>query len=208
MATAVKKTAPKKAAPKKAAAKSPVAKKPALKKPAAKKAYRPRRAGGRLTGTPVKHTCGHTQRHALGRIKWTKEREATRLAGTPCTACWSEGVAEHTEGFCGVSEMPELEGTPRQISWARTIRAEVVARVMTECNVLERQRKDRGLESVEEKILGTVLTPALKKVSAKWWIETGRTIEDPFVTFPKKKDREVLAAIREESTRELVSCPF
>lgn len=136
----------------------------------------PRRRFGRKPGRPgvggveVAHSCGHMERHALPRISWKREREASYLATRPCTACWSLSQAEEAEAGVGFP-LEDLKGTPRQVSWARTLRVQVIAHFNAKAQALDRLMQERGQALASEEYLAIVMPPVLDELRAKFWIE-------------------------------------
>jgi len=82
----------------------------------------------------ITHSCGHEERHALyGRAsdrKWLEKTLSERLCGD----CYEADVAAKREAAAAQAEadarevgLPELVGTPKQVTWALQLRAEFMA---------------------------------------------------------------------------------
>jgi hypothetical protein len=177
-------------------------------KPKAKKSH-PRRASSlgkaHRGGTTVLHTCGHKESHAFTGPKWKKEKDAEWQKGQDCTACWSLKKAEEQEILCDVQGLPELDGTLRQVSWARSLRAAIITKVKMEAWRMDQERKLKGLESAMERYLALILPPLLAQTNAVWWIDNRDVdILELALDFKTQDDLEEL---RREAA-EILICPF
>jgi len=191
------------------AAKAKVKVRPAAKARPKAKASRPRRGSGlggaRRGGTTVLHTCGHKEAHPFTGPKWKKAKDAEWQKGQVCTACWSLAQAEEQEALCGVRELPELDGAPRQVSWARSLRAAAVAKVKMEAWRMDQERRLKGLEPATERYLAIVLPPLLAKTDASWWIDGRET--DPLEQILDFQAQDDLEDLLQEAEKAIV-CPF
>jgi len=160
---------------------------------------------GRARGTTVLHTCGHKEKHAFSGPKWKKEKDALWQKGQACTACWSLEKAEEQEALCDVAGLPELEGATRQVSWARSLRAAVIAQVKLEAWRLDQERRRKGLAPAAERYLALVLPPVLARTDAGWWIDNREA--DPLALILDFQTQDDLEALRQEAAQ-AVDCPF
>ncbi|GEM_PF-4140797 len=178
-------------------------------KPRAKaKPARPRRpstVGTRKRGTSVKHTCGHKEPHALTGPAWKKAKDIAWQKTQLCTSCWSLAKAEEQEALCGIPDLPDLEGAARQVSWARSLRAEVLAKVKVEAWRMDQERKLKGLEPATDRYLGRVLPLLLARTEASWWIDNR---ESDYLELALDFDtQDALEALRQEASKAII-CPF
>lgn len=83
----------------------------------------------------IKHSCGHEQTHeSYEMFAADIERQATRLARQKCKTCYSASkkaaeesqVAVDVTAITGLA-LAGLEGSPRQVAWAETIRVKRIA---------------------------------------------------------------------------------
>jgi hypothetical protein len=193
--------------------KSPKPRKP--RKPLARKPFkasaRPRKASGGLKARPrggksITHLCGHKQVHVITGPAWKKEREQERLAARVCTNCWAEERAQELEALFDLTQWPELEGTPAQVLWARSIRAEVLLKFQTEAAVLDRERREVSLKPASDRYMAIVAAALFKELRAKWWIDEH---EAPgfFRALFTAGDEDTLHALRAEVLA-VPPCPF
>jgi len=175
----------------------------------AARAARPRRAAGpglgRRRGTTVLHSCGHKEGHTFTGPKWKKARDAEWQKSQACTACWSLSQAEEQEANCAVPDLPGLDGAPRQVSWARSLRAAVLARVKLEAWRMDQERSRKGLEPATGRYLALVLPPLLARTDAAWWIDHREA--DPLELVLDFQAQDGLEELRLEAERAVV-CPF
>ena len=137
--------------------------------------------------------------------KWKKAKDAEWQKGQVCTACWSLQKAEEQEAICDVQDLPELEGAARQVSWARSLRAAVIARVKMEAWRMDQARRLKSLEPAAERYLALVLPLLLAKTGADWWIDNRET--DPLDLVLDFKAQDDLEELRQEAEKAIV-CPF
>jgi len=183
----------------KAPAKPKPRKAPVKRKPAPRpKARAWRSSGGRRRrgGTTIEHTCGHSQEHHFPGAKWKAERMKTEEAARECTACWSEKQAADLEMLAEIEDLPPMKGTPRQIQWARSIRAKGIIKLRTEASQVDRARRDKALPPAGEEFLSKALSTLLKHSSAKWWIDSRDTNPLELLDFDAQDH---LEAIRQEA---------
>lgn len=187
----------------KAGFKSRVKAKPKAKKP------RPLRSSGpgkaRRGGTTVLHICGHKESHPFTGPAWKKEKDAEWQKGQECTRCWSLKKADEQEALCDVPGLPELEGADRQVSWARSLRAEVIGKVKMDAWRMDQARRPKGLEPAAERYLALVLPRLFAKTDASWWIDNREAdLLDLALDFKTQDDLEEL---RQEAAK-AIDCPF
>lgn len=107
----------------------------------------------------IKHSCGHEQAHDIvGIFAVDYDRQAARLARQKCKPCYV-GAKRATEqakatldtAIVGDLALVELQGSPKQVAWAETIRVKRIAALHhTGCEAVTR------LAGITE---------------AKWWID-------------------------------------
>ena len=108
---------------------------------------------------PVKHRCGHEQRHSVYRTFAAEaDREVEKLAKRVCTPCWrakkmavEDQVVKADEIASDPVPLAALIGSVKQVEWAKTIRATRIASL-----------RRAGRHDVAR--LATVS-------EAKWWID-------------------------------------
>ena len=196
---------------KSARAKVPKARKPLARKALSRKppkaAGRKRPAGlGRKGGKAITHLCGHKQVHAITGPAWKKDRELERLKTRVCTDCWAGERARELEGLLDLASLPELEGTPAQVLWARSIRAEALLAHQTQAAVLDRQRREACLSPASDRYMAIVAPALLQETRAKWWIDEH---EAPgfHLALLSFGDQDALQALRLEAVL-VPPCPF
>jgi hypothetical protein len=125
------------------------------------------------TQWPVFHVCGHRQEHDLTKIT-PKDREsrARWLATRVCTKCWKSLTSEPAAGpgaapaaadtWTQVRPLTLLEGPPKQVTWATSIRATMITR-------LWENRAKTGMDPDE--FVRRVEGPAKRTVAARFWID-------------------------------------
>ena len=103
----------------------------------------------------IKHICGHTSTKNI-----SDDNSAEWYASRPCWECVKAEATAKAKSEAEAKGLPALAGSPKQIAWAETIRAEII-------------------EDLERSIAGAVLSDAGKEAiamlrgvaGAKWWID-------------------------------------
>jgi len=157
-------------------------------------------------GKTIEHLCGHKQVHVLTGPAWKKDRTAEHEASRICTACWAEERAKELESFFDLTEWPVLEGTIAQVLWARSLRATALLAYQGEAAVVDRERRDAGLEPASNRYMAIVAAAMFKETRAKWWIDSheAKDFHRDLLTFG---DLDALKGIQEEA-RLIPVCPF
>jgi hypothetical protein len=113
----------------------------------------------------ITHSCGHEQEHYIIReYAADYDRQAARLSRGKCDACRAPAaalVASQTRTAILEVGLASLEGSPKQIAWAETIRAKRLS-------VLSRSDS------------GTVMIVA-RVTDAKWWIDRRSDPDDVLI---------------------------
>lgn len=124
----------------------------------------------------VTHACGHRTVHNLFGPYNSRQQRISELESRLCPDCWEAKrkeahAKENTAAAAKAAEagLPALEGTPKQVAWAESIRVKAIAQV-------------------EELIAATATTPERQaqvapllarlkaQTKAAWWIDN-RTLQ-------------------------------
>lgn len=74
----------------------------------------------------VTHSCGHTETHQLfGKVK-DREWRISKMEGELCTACFRAKQEAEAKELEAELELPELEGSEKQVKWATSIRGNLI----------------------------------------------------------------------------------
>ncbi|MFD7861507.1 hypothetical protein [Streptomyces sp. NPDC059783] len=161
----------------------------------------------------ITHECGHTGDVELFGKRSERDRRAEWLAGIPCDSCLREEEdRERAEASARNAEanraagLPELSGSPKQVAWAETLRANVLAALDEErdrySKALQRAA-DRGRDATRvEKRLARVATArgAVASItSARWFIDNRSARVDGLVR--RAASGELRAPTAEEQVR-------
>lgn len=131
----------------------------------------------------IKHICGHTQVHQIYGTNSHGERDNKQawLATQICYDCYkaqqqAERDAKNTESAKANAEanLPTLTGTPKQIAWAETIRAEKIKKLNEILAKIEAFKAKRALTEVELELDNKVqafATAYKNEDSAARWID-------------------------------------
>lgn len=151
----------------------------------------------------VLHHCGHTEEHDItGKVR-DREYQAKKLGENrtcrPCFLAEAEAKSIAAAEANANAGLPALAGSPKQVPWAESIRAEWQTKVD---QWLEREVKE-GIRQgcTEEEVAGfrssieTAKAEALRETTkAREWIDSGRggmAVRDILGPYVKKQGYEV-----------------
>jgi hypothetical protein len=112
----------------------------------------------------ITRACRHTETHQLYGPGADREKRAEWLKSTPCTDCYRKEQAERAAEQ--TSNLPELTGTDKQIQWATTIRAQIVAQIESiVARIADNPDADGAAETLDDARI------ILKQSKASYWID-------------------------------------
>lgn len=79
----------------------------------------------------VTHICGHEREYQIYGKHTERDRKIAWLAGQECPACRRKAVEEAAKEATKGMELPELEGSEKQVKWANTIRGQFINAIRT-----------------------------------------------------------------------------
>ena len=155
----------------------------------------------------IKGTCGHEWREQLYGHQSERERRIEWLSGRECPDCYKARLArERAEEsakaatVAQASGLPGLVGSPKQIAWAETIRAEKIAEVARIEAVIDSADRD---PATPIEVQGAAAFEQMRaryqfETSAKWWIDTrDQSVRDQVVALVRAAQAVVPTAIAE-----------
>lgn len=134
----------------------------------------------------ITHRCGHEQTHQIygSNSKGQRDRKEEWLASKDCTPCWQaeqdKARAERQKAYAAENaaaaeankSLPALQGSPKQIAWAETIRKTALEKMR---EIAQKCRpEDAPTEAARQAChkLTDLIEQAENNTSAAWWIET------------------------------------
>ena len=128
----------------------------------------------------VDHTCGHTVTHQLYGPGKDRDRKLAWLETVSCPDCRRTIVEAEREALNGAAAqsnqeagLPELTGTPKQVAWAESIRAELLKTAEAYAATCQ-AAPGNGDEALRVRLLGYVrdgLAELRSHAEAAWWID-------------------------------------
>jgi len=131
----------------------------------------------------VTYSCGHSESIQLYGKHTDRESRIKYLEGTLCPACYLKKIQEETEKTTKEFEMPELTGTPKQIQWAKTIRADTITSLSEKRNYYVNEGGFSRFDEVMAYLISNYK-------DAHWWIDS-RTVSN----------NEILSVVTESMNR-------
>lgn len=117
----------------------------------------------------VTRDCGHEEQFNLVGQESDRKRKLEWLKGQPCAAC------ENAAAKASSSDLPQLEGSEKQVSWAMSIRAEFKAAFSELVASIEEKQPQRADEAK------AAVASIMAESSAKFWIDNrGAVTRDLF----------------------------
>ena len=114
----------------------------------------------------IKHSCGHVETVNIcgTNVHGERDRKIAWLESIPCRECEGAAKAEQARE----DGLPELVGSPKQVSWAIDIRKDALAKIdgFEQGNPWAESRKDDVAA-----IFGEMRKQIISETSAKWFID-------------------------------------
>jgi hypothetical protein len=113
----------------------------------------------------VKRSCGHTEQIKTFGTPREQRYQLARALNTPCSRCKPEKRSEVKKP----SDLPDLVGSPAQITWAEKIRQKVSREIKKEIKALSQIAK----ETKDPRVSGSImrLRRIMDETSARRWID-------------------------------------
>lgn len=116
----------------------------------------------------IHHSCGHTaERQIYGTdVNGERQRQAEKLGRGPCPDCRRRQYDEDNQAAAEAAEAagwPALTGTPKQISWAQSLRARAVDHLSSQVRMAYAWTGDMVA------LAATLLVHG--HTAASWWID-------------------------------------
>ena len=125
----------------------------------------------------ITRSCGHKERVHIGGSARDKVGQAVYLASRRCWACESQARHPATDELETLQGWPILQGGPKQIALAATIRTEIMASVGSDLARLWTQtlppEATEGMLARYEAAAAGMRWMLLSNTSARWWIQAG-----------------------------------
>lgn len=140
----------------------------------------------------ITHTCGHDHEYQLYGKHTERDRKIAWLEGQDCPACKRAAEEEAAKAATEGMELPELEGSVKQVAWANTIRAQFI----------EEARENEAITDVSKAI--AVLTA---ETSAKEFIDWRNASVVDFLMYLCEKQHEAKKAVEKALESVEVTAP-
>lgn len=140
----------------------------------------------------VTHTCGHQHEYQLYGKHTERDRKIAWLEGQDCPACKRAAEEEAAKAATEGMELPELEGSVKQVAWANTIRAQFI----------EEARENKAITDVSKAI--AVLTA---ETSAKEFIDWRNSSVVDFLMYLCEKQHKAKKAVEKALESVEVTAP-
>lgn len=125
--------------------------------------------GGAEMKKEITYSCGHTGVvEVFGGVKAQEKKIRWYETEGLCPECYKKHLGEELATFEQEHKLPDLEGTERQVKWARDIRREVISTF--DGNEKKTIRPAMG-DAFADYFDAFELEYCGKLTSAKWWIE-------------------------------------
>jgi hypothetical protein len=128
--------------------------------------------------TVITRVCGHEETVAIYGSYKDRERRLEYEATKLCAACYrahksAEADAAKAEVADVISRLglPELQGTPKQITWATDIRANRVRQLLEEARAIGKTAAE-FVAACQSTVRGAYVRRALSEASAAAWIDS------------------------------------
>jgi len=141
-----------------------------------------------VTAHLVVHVCGHDAEHELRGPLHSRRWQAGKRAEQPCPTCWRAGRnAADAQNVALANERgwPALDGSPRQVAWATTIRGDLVDELPCRMVELVQAGEHRGkVFPAQQDALVLARNICLEQTSAAWWIRGKGNLGEALLAVP------------------------
>ena len=135
--------------------------------------------------TKITLSCGHVEKHRLHGSPRNQEALEREISARKCASCLqaeqqAERAARNAESAArnAAAGLPALQGTPKQIAWAETIRAEARRRFAElDVSALDYEfwaDETPQIRARAEALIREDIEATMNRTKAAWWIEVGR----------------------------------
>nr|DAV68673.1 MAG TPA: hypothetical protein [Caudoviricetes sp.] len=140
----------------------------------------------------ITYSCGHEGTiEAFGKAEERERKIKYFEEYGLCPDCYKEGKKGEEKAFAEKYELPELQGSEKQISWAESIRKEKIEAFEKEKPAI---RKGAGDDFAE--FLNEFADKYYKNNSASWWID-----HREWRTFKKELLKEAVTTFKAQDAR-------
>lgn len=131
----------------------------------------------------ITHSCGHQAEHQIAGKESERPARAQWLRERVCYACYkaaqiAQERAEAAIACEAITDLPlvALKGSPKQVSWAETIRAKAIADVRAQMTAFRDKQIAQGAlagEAIDARnaLIERTLAKLAKIEQASWWID-------------------------------------
>ena len=126
----------------------------------------------------IKMVCGHIETHQIFGKMDSRPGQVRATAQSECADCWHDRVERENRLAADTNRalgMPDLRGSPKQVSWAESIRDQTFKDALDLLANLESQARAHGysdddIRTIAAKHRGS-LDVVMSQASASWWID-------------------------------------
>ena len=115
----------------------------------------------------VTHACGHTREYQMYGPHRQREARAERMTNEICPDCVRARIRAKAESLC--PDMPDLDGSPKQIAWAEDIRARAIPDLIELRQKVEESSKPEFTDALLQ-----IINETIYQQKAKNWIDADK----------------------------------
>jgi len=141
-----------------------------------------------VTAHLILHVCGYDAEHELRGNPHSRAWQAGKRAEGVCPTCWRAGRnATDAQNVALANERgwPTLDGSPKQVAWATTLRGDLVDELPSRMVELARAGEHRGKDfPAQQEALVLARDICLEQTSAAWWIRGRNQLGEALLAVP------------------------
>ena len=115
----------------------------------------------------IDHKCGHRVEHNIVGPTDARQSRIEWLGTTLCAECYR--AEQLAQSHAATSDMVELVGTPRQVEWAITLRANIMQQLAAD------RAKAAEMGHTASPEVQAAIDAMVAQTSAKFWIENAQS---------------------------------
>ena len=118
----------------------------------------------------IRRACGHVETVNIcgTNVHGERERQAEYEAEKLCYECYQAEKAARLEKAETADALPELEGSPKQVAWAKDLRA---SKLYGNSGVAYCEKGFADLDEEDKATCREAIASIKAQSSAKWWID-------------------------------------
>lgn len=119
----------------------------------------------------ITYTCGHTDRVNLIGPHRSRAARINYMESGPCFECYKVEKHQAAREQAQEMDLPLLDGTPKQVEWAESLRVQILAKIDAELVAIEAKTPPDHVPTADDRAVLHAVAVITTETSARWWID-------------------------------------